>query len=79
MSTLYVGGLPPTADAEFLRGLFRGFGELSRIRLVRRASGDAHRGFGYVTFDDADSALRAQESLDGTKTEGAQLRVAPAV
>ncbi len=79
MSTLYVGGLPPTADAEFLRELFRRFGTLLRIRLVARASGDAHRGFGYVTFDDAASALRAQQSLDGTEAEGVQLRVAPAV
>jgi len=74
MSTLYVGGLPPSADAEFLRDLFERFASIESIRLVRRAPDGPHRGFGYVTFADDHEAQTAAASLDGTSG----LRVAPA-
>ncbi len=78
MCTLYVGGLPPQADTDFVRSLFAGFGDLLAVRLVRRAPEGPHRGFGYVTFDDPQTAVEAQLSLDGTAVETNTLRVAPA-
>jgi nucleolar protein 4 len=74
MSTLYVGGLPPSADTEFLRDLFEGFASVEAIRLIRHDPEGPHRGFGYVTFADADEAAEAAESLDGESG----LRIAPA-
>lgn len=74
MSTLYVGGLPPSADADYLRDLFDRFASLESVRLIRHEPEGPHRGFGYVTFADADEAAAAAESLDGESG----LRVAPA-
>lgn len=74
MSTLYVGGLPPSADTEFLRELFDRFAGVESIRLIRREPQGPHRGFGYVTFTNAREAAAAAASLDGESG----LRVAPA-
>ena len=74
MSTLYVGGLPPSADAEFLRDLFDRSASVESVRLIRHEPEGPHRGFGYVTFADAGEAAQAAESLDGESG----LRVAPA-
>ena len=74
MSTLYVGGVPQSADADFLRGLFERFASVKTIRLIRLEPGGPHRGFGYVTFADAREAARAAATLDGESG----LRIAPA-
>lgn len=74
MSTLYVGGLSPDADAEFIRDLFDRFASVESVRLVRREPDGPHRGFAYVTFADAHEAAKAAKTLDGESG----LRVAPA-
>jgi nucleolin len=78
MSTLYVGGLPPSADTDALRDLFEGFVGVESVRLVRSKPSGPHRGFGYVTFSDATEAARAAARLDGASLDAARLRVAPA-
>lgn len=78
MSTLYVGGLPPSVDTDAVRGLFDGFGHVESVRLVRHDPDGPHRGFGYVTFANAREAAAAVESLDGTSLDAARLRIAPA-
>jgi len=79
MSTLYVGGLPASADADSLRSLFEAFASVVSVRLIEQDTGGPHRGFGYVTFTDATEAEQAIESLDGTSVDASRLRVAPAV
>lgn len=74
MSTLYVGGVPQSADADFLRGLFERFASVKAVRLIRREPDGPHRGFGYVTFADAGEAAQAVATLDGESG----LRIAPA-
>ncbi len=78
MSTLYVGGLPCDADAEFLRGLFEPYASVKAVRLVRNGSGGSHRGFGYVTLADAAEAQQAAAALDGVPMDATRLRVARA-
>lgn len=76
MSTLYVGGLPQNADADFLRELFDRYASVAAVRVVRRDGDGPHRGFGYVTFTDATEARDAASKLDGAAVEASRLRVA---
>ena len=78
MSTLYVGGLPLSADADSLRGLFERYSSVESVRVVRSDCDGPHRGFGYVTFTDPAEAESAVTNLDGTALDASRLRVAPA-
>ncbi|MBV1857821.1 MAG: RNA-binding protein [Nannocystaceae bacterium] len=78
MTTLYVGGLPSSIDAESLRGLFIGYTSVESVRVVESDCGGPHRGFGYVTFADPAEAETAAANLDGAALDTSRLRVAPA-
>jgi len=78
MSTLYVGGLPLSADTDSLRGLFDEYNSVESVRVVGGDSDGPHRGFGYVTFADPDEAETAVTDLDGAALDTSRLRVAPA-
>lgn len=76
MHTLFVGGLPPDASTETLHELFGDISGLTAARVVKR-DGGVCRGFGYVTFDNAEAMLAARRR-DGTLFGEHRLRVAPA-
>jgi len=76
MHTLYIGGLPPNADAETLQRLFGSIGGLASARVVTGDDGGC-RGFGYVTFDNREAVHEARQ-LDGTPVGEHRLRIAPA-
>lgn len=75
LHTLYVGGLPRSASSEELRSLFEQFDGLTEARVVKAATSDNCRGFGYVTFASDIVARRAREALDGHVMGGSPLRV----
>jgi len=74
MHTLFVGGLPPDSSTETLQQLF---GDLAGLRSARVVTSDTGgcRGFGYVTFDNREAVLAAQDR-NGTDLHGHRLRVA---
>ncbi len=76
MQRLYLGGLPPDATVDDVRGLFAAYGDLAAVDLITdRATGEP-RGFGFVTLA-ADAAARAVADLDGLPWQGGTLRVNP--
>ncbi|MGH1342702.1 MAG: RNA recognition motif domain-containing protein [Nannocystales bacterium] len=79
MSTLYVGGLPMSADADSLRGLFEQYASVESVRVVGGDGDGPHRGFGYVTFGDPEEARTAATTLDGAALDTSRLRVALAI
>ncbi|KAH9943651.1 hypothetical protein B0H21DRAFT_695393 [Amylocystis lapponica] len=65
-STLYVGNLPYSVDAEELRQLFSSIAEVQDIRVVYNAEG-VSRGFAHVDFasiEDAQRVLERQKEQD---------------
>ena len=76
MSTkLFVGGLAWATDEKSLRGHFEGCGEVAEARVISERDTGRSRGFGFVTFADADGATAAIESLNGTELDGRSIRV----
>ena len=75
MKKIYVGNLPWSAGTEELAALFSPFGEVLDSFVVSDRETGRSRGFGFVTFDDDQSAVRAVEELNGSTLDGRTIRV----
>jgi len=65
---LFIGQLPKTMTEPYLRPLFAPFGNLVEVAIIRnRATGES-RGCAFVTYDNADSAELAIETLHNKHT-----------
>ncbi|MDH5306957.1 MAG: RNA-binding protein [Myxococcales bacterium] len=72
---LYVGNLSFTTTEEQLRDLFEQHGRTQSVNVISDRETGRSRGFGFVEFEDAESARAAQEALDGKEFDGRPLRV----
>ena len=72
---VYVGNLPFSANEADVRAKFEAFGEVSEVALITDRETGRPRGFGFVTFADADAGRKAIAELDGSDMGGRNLRV----
>jgi len=73
---LYVGNLSWNVSDEDLREVFQQDGrQVVDARVITDRETGRSRGFGFVTYNDADSATRAIEELDGSQLDGRSIRV----
>ncbi|XP_029436831.1 probable RNA-binding protein 23 [Rhinatrema bivittatum] len=72
---LYVGSLHYNITEDMLRGIFEPFGKIENIQLMKEPDSGRSKGFGFITFSDADSARVAQEQLNGFELAGRPLKV----
>lgn len=72
---LFVGGLSWNTSDEGLRQAFEKFGNLSDVRVIVDRDTGRSRGFGFVTFENANSASEAIAELDGTELDGRTIKV----
>ncbi|MCB9760485.1 MAG: RNA-binding protein [Alphaproteobacteria bacterium] len=72
---LFVGGLAWATDDDGLRDAFEKFGEVSDAKVILDRDSGRSRGFGFVTFTDADAAAEAIEQMDGKQLDGRSIRV----
>ena len=72
---LFVGGLSWNTDDAGLRQAFEAFGEVREARVITDRDTGRSRGFGFVTFSDAESADRALSEMNGTDLDGRTIRV----
>lgn len=75
---IFVGGLSWNTNSEGLRAAFESFGEVVEAKVIMDRATGRSRGFGFVTFAQADDAKEAI-TRDGTELDGRTIRVAPAV
>lgn len=76
---LYVGNLNYKTAEDDLRELFTSFGEVTDVRIPMCPERHQSRGFGFVTFADADHATKAQQEKDGSEFMGRTLKVNKAI
>ena len=72
---LYVGGLSWGTDDDGLRVAFEAHGTVSEAKVITDRESGRSRGFGFVTFEDSDSAQEAISKMDGTELDGRSLKV----
>ncbi|MES1902540.1 MAG: Nucleolysin TIAR [Paramarteilia canceri] len=63
---IYVGGLGPEIDDAILRSAFHDFGDIVEAKVIRDASDNTSKGFGFVTFADKDVASEAMTAKNGS-------------
>ncbi|RDW73513.1 RNA-binding-containing protein [Coleophoma cylindrospora] len=73
--SLFVRSLPATATSEALTELFSQSYPLKHATVVLDPVTKQSKGYGFVTFADADDAERAQEEFHGKKFQGRTMKV----
>ena len=72
---LFVGGLSWNTTDDGLLEAFSAFGEVTDAKVITDRDTGRSRGFGFVTFSDADAATTAIAQMDGTELDGRTIRV----
>jgi len=72
---IFVGGLAWATTDDSLRAAFSPCGEIVESKVVMDRDTGRSRGFGFVTFADAEGARKAVETMDGVSVDGRNVRV----
>ena len=72
---LFVGGLSWDTTDEGLREAFEQFGEVDEAKVITDRDTGRSRGFGFVTYSQAENAETAMESMNGATLDGRQINV----
>jgi len=62
---MYVGHLPKGFNEEELKGYFTQYGKVTRLRLSRSKLTARPKGYGYIEFDDKETAQVASAAMNG--------------
>jgi nucleolar protein 4 len=73
--SLFVRSLPPNATSETLTDFFSEHYPVKHATVVVDKETNESRGFGFVTFADAEDALAAKDALDKKEWEGRRIRL----
>ncbi|MCJ1357721.1 MAG: RNA recognition motif-containing protein [Icmadophila ericetorum] len=73
--SLFIRSLPPTATTETLTHFFSQSYPLKHVTVVLDPGTRLSKGYGFVTFVDAEDAQRAKEEFNGSVFEGRKIRV----
>jgi heterogeneous nuclear ribonucleoprotein A1/A3 len=72
---LFVGGLSWDTTEDSLRSAFEKFGEVLEAKVVTDRETGRSRGFGFVTFAEAEAAEQAVQALNNSELDGRTIRV----
>ena len=72
---IYVGNLPKTTDEETIRNLFKTYGEVMEVKLIKDQYSGELRGFGFVTMPSKTEGQAAIDGLNGNEIEGRKIIV----
>ena len=75
MGKLFVGGLAWATKDDGLKAHFEQCGEVSEAKVILDRDSGRSRGFGFVTFAEAESADQAVSTLNGSELDGRTIRV----
>ena len=75
---IYVGNLSWGIDDAKLKDAFAEFGEVVEATVIKDKFSNRSKGFGFVTFADADSVAKAIEAMNGKELDGRELKVSEA-
>ncbi|XP_053171932.1 RNA-binding protein 39-like isoform X2 [Scomber japonicus] len=72
---LYIGSLHFNITEDMLRGIFEPFGRIESIQLMMDSDSGLSKGYGFITFADAECAKKALEQLNGFELAGRPMKV----
>lgn len=74
-SQLFVGGLSYSTDDHSLKAAFDSCGTVTEAKVIMDRESGRSRGFGFVSFEDDESANSAVASMNGQTVDGRAIRV----
>jgi len=74
MNKIYVGNLPFQVTDQELDSEFQQYGQIKEVTLIRDRYTNECKGFGFITFTDADSAKQAL-AADGKDFKGRAMKI----
>ncbi|GMH35378.1 hypothetical protein BSKO_03246 [Bryopsis sp. KO-2023] len=78
-TNLYVKHLPAEVkDETDLRAMFEVYGDITSVHMAKQDGSGKIKGFGFVNYDEAESAVKAIEAMNGKEQGGTKLYVGPA-
>ena len=75
MNKLFVGSLSWNTTEQDLRSFFAEAGEIEEVKIITDRETGRARGFGFVTFANAEDASSAIERFDGSELDGRNIKV----
>jgi len=72
---VYVGNLSYNTTSDELSEAFGAFGSIVELKLIEDRETGRSKGFAFITFESADDAAKAVESLNGSTLDGRQIKV----
>jgi len=72
---LYIGSLHFNITEEMLRGIFEPFGKIQSIQLIMDTETQRSKGYGFVTYNEAEDAKKALEQMNGFELAGRPMKV----
>jgi len=72
---LYVGNLHSNISEDMLKGIFEPFGRIQSIQLMKDQETDRSKGYGFITYMEAEDAKKAMEHLNGFELAGRDMKV----
>lgn len=72
---IYVGNLPKSITEEIVRDLFKEYGEVSEVKLIKDQYSGELRGFGFVEMPAKADAQKAIAEIDETEIDGRKIIV----
>nr|CAG4638379.1 EOG090X04AR [Cyclestheria hislopi] len=72
---LYVGSLHFNITEDMLRSIFEPFGKIEHMQLMIDTETGRSKGYGFITFRNADDAKKAMEQLNGFELAGRPMKI----
>ncbi|HET9792990.1 MAG TPA: RNA-binding protein [Thermoanaerobaculia bacterium] len=72
---LYVGNLSYDTSEDELRDAFAAYGDVASAKIITDRDTGRSKGFGFVEFNDDDSARKAMSAMNGADLRGRALTV----
>lgn len=74
-TNLYVSNLSYSTSEQDLEDKFANFGKITSVKIIKDPNTRKSRGFGFVTFEEADDAEKAIEKMNNSEIDGRAVRV----
>ena len=72
---LYVGSLHFNITEDMLQGIFEPFGKIQSIQLITDPETGRSKGYGFITYTEAEDAKKALEQMNGFELAGRAMKV----
>ncbi len=72
---LFIGGLSWGLDWQEVKDVFKEYGEVTFVKVIKDRETGRSKGFGFVEFSNIEDAIKAKEAMDGAEVDGRTIKV----